>query len=129
MSALEQYQWPGNVRELENAVQRAVVLSDGPTIELSNLPSPLRMQMEDPFAEARPAAKEAPSSYEEEIKRFKRNLVLRTLRECGWKKAESARSLGVARGYLHRLINQLDIREEGSQAFPDHPEVPLGSLM
>ena len=51
------------------------------------------------------------TSYEQELKRFKRNLVLRTLRECNWKKAESARALGVARSYLHRLINQLDIRE------------------
>jgi len=38
--------------------------------------------------------------------------VLRTLRQNGWSKAESARALGVARGYLHRLINQLNIREE-----------------
>ena len=33
------------------------------------------------------------------------------LRECGWRKAESARTLGVARGYLHRLINQLEITQ------------------
>jgi len=46
------------------------------------------------------------------MKRFKRSLVLRTLRQNGWRKAESARALGVARGYLHRLINQLDIRQE-----------------
>jgi DNA-binding NtrC family response regulator len=50
-------------------------------------------------------------SYEEEIRDFKRRLVLRTLRECGWRKAKSARVLGVARGYLHRLINQLEIQE------------------
>jgi DNA-binding NtrC family response regulator len=33
------------------------------------------------------------------------------LHQYGWKKAESARALGVARGYLHRLINQLEIHE------------------
>src|SRR5207302_1390860 len=32
------YDWPGNVRELENAVERAVVLSKGDTIELGTLP-------------------------------------------------------------------------------------------
>jgi len=37
---------------------------------------------------------------------------LRTLRKNGWHKAESARALGVARGYLHRLIHQLQIRQE-----------------
>jgi DNA-binding NtrC family response regulator len=40
---------------------------------------------------------------------------LRTLRECGWRKAESARTLGVARGYLHRLINQLGIQQLGEE--------------
>jgi hypothetical protein len=33
------------------------------------------------------------------------------LRECGWSKTETARVLGVARAYLHRLINQLGIEE------------------
>jgi DNA-binding NtrC family response regulator len=118
LQALEQYNWPGNVRELENIVQRAVVLSDGPTIEIAQLPPAMRaiMNVEEPVSHpAAPAEREteAPiASYEEEIRRFKRNLILRTLREYGWRKAESARALGVARGYLHRLIHQLEIEEE-----------------
>ena len=56
-------------------------------------------------------------SYEQEVRQFKRRLILRTLRQCDWSKAEGARVLGVARGYLHRLINQLDIHES------DEPEI------
>ena len=52
-----------------------------------------------------------PASTRQEVRQFKRRLLIRTLRECGWRKAESARSLGVARGYLHRLINQLEITQ------------------
>ncbi|MBI4748427.1 MAG: sigma 54-interacting transcriptional regulator [Acidobacteria bacterium] len=34
MSQLTAYHWPGNVRELENVVERAVILSQGPVLEL-----------------------------------------------------------------------------------------------
>ncbi len=39
--ALVEYSWPGNVRELENTIERAMVLSDGPSIERSDLPEHL----------------------------------------------------------------------------------------
>jgi DNA-binding NtrC family response regulator len=101
LHALEEYAWPGNVRELSNAVQRAVVLSDGATVEAFHLPAALRGG----------DAPQVVRSYEQEVREFKRRLVLRTLRECGWRKAESARTLGLARGYLHRLIHQLGIQQ------------------
>ena len=144
MKALEQHHWPGNVRELENAIQRAMVLSDGHNLELSHLPALLRNDATEsipvqapedsmPIAlpEEPPTEREtAPvkCSYEEEMKRFKRSLVLRTLRQNGWRKAESARALGVARGYLHRLINQLDIKhEEESTALEKGLKLPPAS--
>ena len=37
--ALMLHSWPGNVRELENAIERAMVMADGPLIEASHLPS------------------------------------------------------------------------------------------
>ena len=111
LAALDQYPWPGNVRELENVLQRAVVLSEGHSLELSTLPPAFRQGTATPVEDFADASPMRGTSYEQELKRFKRNLVLRTLRECNWKKAESARALGVARSYLHRLINQLDIRE------------------
>src|SRR4029077_11507626 len=41
MDRLMAYEWPGNVRELENAIERAVVLSKGPSIGPENLPRPI----------------------------------------------------------------------------------------
>jgi len=38
MSALMNYRWPGNVRELEHAVERAVILANGPSIRVRDLP-------------------------------------------------------------------------------------------
>ena len=34
MERLDRYSWPGNVRELENVLERAVILSNGPTLEI-----------------------------------------------------------------------------------------------
>ncbi|MGA8872416.1 MAG: sigma-54 dependent transcriptional regulator [Candidatus Acidiferrales bacterium] len=123
MQALEDHAWPGNVRELHNAIQRAVVLAEGPAIEPHQLPVAVRGACE---------AQPLNGSYEKEVRDFKRRLILRTLRECGWRKAESARSLGVARGYLHRLINQLGIQQTEENtvaaAMPEQPVRPTAGL-
>jgi transcriptional regulator with GAF, ATPase, and Fis domain len=42
VDALVAYYWPGNIRELENVIERAVVLADGPSVTLDDLPVELR---------------------------------------------------------------------------------------
>ncbi|HEY1793055.1 MAG TPA: sigma-54 dependent transcriptional regulator [Opitutaceae bacterium] len=42
MEAFAQYPWPGNLREMRNIVERAVILSQGGTIELADLPEEFR---------------------------------------------------------------------------------------
>ncbi len=132
MHALEEYAWPGNVRELENVVQRAVVLAEAQAVETWHLPANISNGFEK---------LEAKGSYEEAVQDFKRRLIMRTLRECGGNKAETARALGLARAYLHRLINQLMIEPgeagqgrrppeavPGDQDVPEaHPSTPPGA--
>ena len=99
LCALEEYAWPGNVRELQNVIERAIVVCEGSEIGIEHLPSQ--------FA-AWPEA-EAGSSFDEEVRNFKRRLVLRTLAECGNNKVQAARFLKIARSSIHRLIEELDI--------------------
>jgi formate hydrogenlyase transcriptional activator len=35
MNALSQYRWPGNIRELQNVIERSVILSSGPSLNVS----------------------------------------------------------------------------------------------
>jgi DNA-binding NtrC family response regulator len=114
VEAMDEYGWPGNVRELENAIRRAVVLAEGSTIEVWHLPVKMREGFEQ-TQRARP--------YEEELRDFKRRLVIRTLQICNGNKAETARTLGLARGYLHRLIHDLKIQSEETSLItgPDNP--------
>ncbi len=48
MKALRLCRWFGNVRELENVMERAVLLAEGGTIELSHLPEEVRRLSENP---------------------------------------------------------------------------------
>src|SRR5206468_293381 len=42
MDFLRECSWPGNARELENAIRRAVILSNGRRISVGDLPTTLR---------------------------------------------------------------------------------------
>jgi two-component system, NtrC family, response regulator AlgB len=44
--ALLRYDWPGNLRELRNVVERAVILAEGDTIELHDLPEELNQLLD-----------------------------------------------------------------------------------
>ena len=44
MAELERYPWPGNVRELQNFIERAVILTKGEVLQLSELPSTSMLQ-------------------------------------------------------------------------------------
>lgn len=102
LKALQEHSWPGNVRQLENVIQRAVALADGQTIELQHLP----------FAEAPRVKTPQPGDlYDEQVRMFKRRLVKRVLQESHGNKTAAARQLQVARGYLHRLIQQLGLED------------------
>jgi DNA-binding NtrC family response regulator len=49
-AALRRHRWPGNVRELRNAMERALVLVDGPLLMPSHVPEVLRAQVATPAA-------------------------------------------------------------------------------
>jgi DNA-binding NtrC family response regulator len=99
LCALEEYDWPGNVRELQNVIERAVVICDGPEIGIEHLPSQFAAWSES----------DSGNSFDEEVRNFKRRLILRTLAECGNNKVQAARFLKIARSSIHRLIEELDI--------------------
>jgi len=100
MTALTQYHWPGNVRELENLIERAVILSPGPELEIS-------------ITELKPAASSpAEKSSALTLEAAEREHILRVLRETDWVvsgPAGAAARLGMNRSTLQSRMRKLGI--------------------
>jgi len=56
LQVLQRYRWPGNVRELENVVQRLVVMADGDSVDVPDLPSLMRFSALEKSGFDRPLA-------------------------------------------------------------------------
>ena len=99
--------WPGNVRELENLVERAAVLARDD-----------RISLEDLLIEASPAVGEAAADGPEltlqaHLDRAAERRIRGALARCEGRRAEAARSLGVERTTLYRLMKKFGIDGEG----------------
>ena len=99
---LERHSWPGNVRELENAIGRAVALSEGEEIT----PPDLCIALEDAGEEVATPEEE---KFHESVRDHKRAIILRAIRKSGGSKTKAAEMLGLQPTYLSRLIRVLKV--------------------
>ena len=105
LAILQSYDFPGNVRELENAIERAIVLGSTDTILPEDLPENL--------LDAKPAAPAGSiPTYNEALTEMKKKLVLDAVTQSGGNYTDAAKKLGLHPNYLHRLIRNLDIKDE-----------------
>lgn len=99
MAALRAHAWPGNIRELRNAIERALVLGDGSSLTLEDLPS--EIQTVD--------VGEEPSGFHELVDRERKRILETALQASSGNRSEAARSLGLQRTYLARLLKKYGI--------------------
>jgi transcriptional regulator with GAF, ATPase, and Fis domain len=102
---LIKYDFPGNVRELENAIERAVVLGASDWLLPEDLPEDLlEMHVENDLNDL--------STYHKAVREKKKELIRNAFREGKRSYTEAARILDVHPNYLHRLIKNLEIKDE-----------------
>jgi two-component system, NtrC family, response regulator HydG len=101
---LSSYDWPGNVRELENAIERAVVLGATDLILPEDLPETL--------LEREAHAANSMTSYHEAVSQTKKEIILSAMEQAKGNYTEAAKLLGVHPNYLHRLIRNLNLRDQ-----------------
>ncbi len=103
------YPWPGNVRELENVLERAVVLSDGPSLVADDLPDQLR-HAQDPvrgsLASGELSIKKATAFIEQE-------LIKRALKRTGGNRTHAAKLLEISPRALLYKIKDYDLQMVG----------------
>jgi DNA-binding NtrC family response regulator len=99
------YEWPGNVRELENAMERGVVLSNGPTLTPDLLPAQLRgSTYSTALLEDR-----ADSSLFDVMEEIERRIIADRLERCNWNQTETAEYFRVPLSTLNQKIKRLNI--------------------
>ncbi len=101
INALKIYSWPGNIRQLENAVERAIIMSDSDRIRLEDLPPEITEIKTNDIQIGR--------SLKDAQEHFKKNFILQSLSLCGGNKTKTAKILDIQRTYLSRLIKELNI--------------------
>jgi DNA-binding NtrC family response regulator len=98
LDALASYPWPGNVRELQNAIERAVVVGRGDTVNAADLP--LRITQV-------PGGGPGPGSLAE----AERAHVQSVLDAAGWNITKAARILDVDRVTLYNKIRKYELKK------------------
>ena len=99
MQRLIRYSWPGNARELENVVERAVILTQGQSLQLEE-----SFGLADVGKAGRSGSTATESARLQDVERAH---IIRVLEECGWRikgKSNAAEQLGLHPStLLHRL--------------------------
>ena len=97
--ALRAFDWPGNVRQLQNEIQRAVLLSEGPEVNVTDLS----------ISDIKFVPTEGHDTSFTLLEGVERNAIIQMLKETGGNKLETAKRLGIGRQTLYNKIKAYGI--------------------
>jgi two-component system response regulator AtoC len=103
------HDWPGNVRELRNAIERAMILEEGPAITAASLPIAIARPEGGGQLAAAPAGGEIPTgglSLEDN----ERSLLVRALEKTEGNQTQAARLLRITRDTLRYKMKKFNLR-------------------
>ncbi|HTY54295.1 MAG TPA: sigma-54 dependent transcriptional regulator [Candidatus Binataceae bacterium] len=105
LEVLKACRWPGNVRQLRNVIERAMIVTHGPTITVADLPADVKNNVRSNSGfEFRPGMS---------LDEVEREMILRTIEFAGGNKSRAAEYLGVS---LKTLYNRLEQYNKKSTA-------------
>jgi DNA-binding NtrC family response regulator len=98
LKSLLAYRWPGNVRQLINVVEQAAILTEGPVIEVSDLPSDMRRESRSSWAH-----------HDSEIvplHEVEKQYIEFVLEKMGGHRTKAAKALGISERNLYRKLKE-----------------------
>ncbi len=110
LEVLCRYPFPGNVRELRNLIERLVIMSQGETIEVEDLPPEILSSVDPPQGEEEPWFK--CENFKQARALFEREFLRRKLAKHGGNISQTAEAIGLERSYLHRKLKSLGLAGE-----------------
>ena len=102
IAVLKQHDWPGNVRELANALERALIMSDGITIRPEDLPSHLHRYANTVSMSAETVS--MPTS-PKTLREIEMDMIYKALDKFQGDKPKAAAELGIALKTLYNKLN------------------------
>ncbi len=107
------YPWPGNVRELSHVIERAVLWSRGPSLDVEHL------SLSTPMPEADldvppPAAGPALPPRGTDLEQWERSIIEQALREADGNQTRAAQRLGISRDTLRYRLKKFGVGYPGS---------------
>jgi formate hydrogenlyase transcriptional activator len=114
MDSLQRYAWPGNVRELENVVERAMIASDGNTL-----------QLDAPLSFSPPTRAQSEAS--DNLDAVQRAHIESVLERCGWRingTGNTAERLGIHPNTLRFRMKKLGVVSPSGRTRHHRPATP-----
>jgi two-component system nitrogen regulation response regulator NtrX len=118
LDVLKRYRWRGNIRELRNTIERLIIMSEGDTIDVADLPDPIRSDKgaSRPAGPGGPASTAGTGADAGTLREFKesaeRAWLVEKLRENAWNISKTAEVIGTPRSNLYKKLEQYAIRQE-----------------
>lgn len=107
LAALQQRNWPGNVRELRNAVERLLILSSGPGVDVADVE-----RLTGPAADRSAGALVQCETFEEFKREAERAFLMGKLEGHDWNVSETARKLAMPRSNLYKKIEKYGLQRQ-----------------
>ena len=99
--------WPGNIRQLEHAIKRAVVVAEGNTIRLQDLPEEFKTDVTTAQPARAGSLRRVRSSVEAEIGGdVEKRLLLEYMEKANWNASKAAKLAGYSRMHIYRLLRK-----------------------